>query len=136
MDTTYLDNLAKLDRDPMSEQHGDFVDFDIALFVAPDLNWRPLFPDVVVPQGGAKIGAIHYPGDPDGAIPPIPHPSGRAELARQPTAAELLRVFRVVGQKNISVGTRLPMTWLCTVAPLVLLFSALMHPPILFVVFI
>lgn len=48
----------------MSEQHGDFVDFDIALFVAPGLNWRPLFPDVAVPQGGAKIGAIHYPGDP------------------------------------------------------------------------
>jgi hypothetical protein len=48
----------------MSEQHKNFVDFDVALLLAPDLNWRPLLPDIVVPQVGAKIGVIHYPGDP------------------------------------------------------------------------
>lgn len=105
----------------MSEQHDDFIDFDVALFVAPGVTWPPLFPDVLLPQEGAKIAAIHYPGDPgiicmpqfiylllaDGTIPSIPHPSGSAHLTKQTTYAELLRVFRVIGQKNISVGTRL-----------------------------
>ncbi len=89
IDKHYLDLLAVLDRgiclidilvvsnshsllDPMSEQHDDFKDFDIALFTLPSspwqtlfpTDWSPLFPDVVIPGQGVTIIAIHYPGDP------------------------------------------------------------------------
>lgn len=58
--------------DPVSEQHGDFQDFNIALFTLPSppwhtlfpTDWSPLFPDVVIPGQGETIAAIHYPGDP------------------------------------------------------------------------
>lgn len=75
IDKTYLNQLAVLDRgmlpllDPMSEQHSDFVDFDIALFTLPNppwhtlfpFDWSPLFPDVIIPGQGETIVSIHYP---------------------------------------------------------------------------
>jgi len=93
--------------DPMSDQHGDFIDYDLVLFELSSVGWQPLFPDTALPHEETAIGAFHYPGDPDGTPPLIPHPSGNANQQRQQTTQELLRVFRVLGQKNISVGKRL-----------------------------
>ncbi len=63
--------------DPMSQQHGDFSDFDISLFTLPSppwhtlfpTDWSPLFPDTVIPMQGADIAVIHYPGDPGNCLP-------------------------------------------------------------------
>ena len=48
----------------MSDQHGDFIDYDLVLFELSSVGWQPLFPDTALPQEETAIGAFHYPGDP------------------------------------------------------------------------
>lgn len=115
IDKVYLDNLAANDRTPMSSlstQQDDFKDFDIALFTLPSHpwhklfshDWSPLFPDINIPNEGAGVAAIHYPGDPNGPeVFSIPGPG----VNRNIPVGTYLRIFRVLGQKSISVGKRL-----------------------------